>query len=452
MTYYQYMEQTAAKKNRSDDDRPLRIVVHSATAIDDEYPNGVLTTEKKFLEYFQSQGHHVKVISPKTPGVPDSISGFDIKKVASTKVQGFYAGTGGQNKIPRLFTHFKPEGTVVFSPFDFSTEVTVNTSRFLGVPIVSLFMTDIAQYAFDQGNATIERYSGASDPESQLEYTSQMQFGRGLAHWSLRAIRLGHNAQRIAAARHAYLHNLTDLTLVPSKATEHKAIRYGIHKKDIEILSRGVDSDMYNPERRSSEAVQKLRIELGVSEERPMVLYVGRMAPEKDLETLMALKPLFGRIRLVMVGDGPSRAEIEKLLGPDVLFVGAKSGEELANYYAAADIFVHPGTKETFGQTVQESKASGVVPIAPDIGGPVDTIEHGVTGFRFNPNKPHELREYVELLINDPDRRRNMGIEARKSIEGVSWAAKAEELIQHTRGIINLRKISKGLARQSLRT
>jgi phosphatidylinositol alpha 1,6-mannosyltransferase len=443
------MELIKSRSDHEESDKPLRLMLHSATPIDEAYPNGVLTTQKRFLEYFQDQGHIVKVLSPRTPGVPESISGYDIKTIASAFIQDFPVGVGGQNKIPRLFTNFKPDAAILASPFDISSEVTINSGRFFNVPMVSMLMTDIAQYAYDQGNATIERYSGIIDPKSQLEYTRAMKFGRRLAQIGLKTIGLGHNAQKIAALRIAYLHNLTDLTLVPSKATEQAAIRYGIASKDIEIVSRGVDSKLYHPDRRQSDAVMKLRAELGVSDERPMVLYVGRMAPEKDLETLAVLQPLLGRIRLVMVGDGPSRTDIEHLLGPDVTFVGIKLGEELANYYAAADIFVHPGTKETFGQTIPESKASGVVPIAPDIGGPVGTIEHGVTGFRFNPHKIHELREYTELLIDRPDLRRQMGELARKSVEGVSWESKAEELIQHTRNVIAAKKASKVSARQN---
>jgi len=437
-------EETAADVSDS-----LRIMYVSETPIDDNYPNGVLTTTKRILEYLGEQGHEVKIVCPRTDNVPDTYAGHGIKTVRSAVVQDFPVGIGGQNKIAKLEKKFRPDVAIFASPFGPMSETAINVAKTRGVPSVSMFMTDIAQYAYDQGNATIERYMGMKKPGSASEYAPVVRTARQLAVMALRLIGLGHNAKKIASRRHAALHNQTDITLVPSTATRDVVSSYGIDQDSLRILSRGVDSVMYHPDLKNTQRVQQLSHYLSGGRDVPIGLYVGRMAPEKDLETLAVLKPLLSDMSLVMVGDGPSLPAIKELLGDEVLFVGAKHGSELADYYAAADIFIHPGTKETFGQTIQEAKAAGIPPVAPAIGGPVDTIIHGETGYLFNPHKPHELREYVEQMIRSPDLRIRIGQQARRSIELISWSQKGQELVQHAQDAIAMHKKPRASVRQN---
>jgi phosphatidylinositol alpha 1,6-mannosyltransferase len=132
-----------------------------------------------------------------------------------------------------------------------------------------------------------------------------------------------------------------------------------------------------------------------------IVGYVGRIAPEKQVERMAALRGLDG-IRLAIVGDGPSLPATKRALaGMPVTWLGKLTGAELAAAYASFDVFVHTGTEETFGQTVQEAHASGIPVIAPRAGGPIDLVEHGVNGYLFDPSGDSQLRAYVEALSID---------------------------------------------------
>jgi glycosyltransferase involved in cell wall biosynthesis len=133
----------------------------------------------------------------------------------------------------------------------------------------------------------------------------------------------------------------------------------------LQIWGRGVDTGLFTPERRR---------DIGLA--RPVMLNVGRIAPEKNLQAFLDLD-LPGT--KVVVGDGPSLAELQRRY-PDAVFPGARQGEELADYYAAADVFVFPSLTDTFGLVMLESMASGVPVAAFPVTGPLDVVEPGVTG------------------------------------------------------------------------
>jgi phosphatidylinositol alpha 1,6-mannosyltransferase len=163
-----------------------------------------------------------------------------------------------------------------------------------------------------------------------------------------------------------------------------------------------------------------------------VVGYVGRLANEKKIEDLA---PLHDRedVQLVIVGDGPARQKLERTL-PRALFVGYKSGEDLAAHYASFDIFVHTGKHETFCQSIQESLASGVPVIAPNSGGPLDLVQHGATGFLLDTSNASDLIAAFELL-SDARTRSLMGITARESVIHRTWERVNNELIAHYRDL-----------------
>jgi phosphatidylinositol alpha 1,6-mannosyltransferase len=175
-----------------------------------------------------------------------------------------------------------------------------------------------------------------------------------------------------------------------------------------------------------------------------VVGYVGRMAPEKQVDRMSALRGL-GGIRLALVGDGPSLGSIKRELhGMPVTYLGSLSGAELAAAYASFDVFLHTGTEETFGQTVQEAHASGLPVVAPRAGGPIDLIDHGTTGYLYDPTDATTMRAYVEALSLDPELRSRMGEAGRRSVLGKSWYGVCSDLVGYYEQAIASRLVVAG--------
>ncbi|WP_350226970.1 glycosyltransferase [Barrientosiimonas endolithica] len=166
-----------------------------------------------------------------------------------------------------------------------------------------------------------------------------------------------------------------------------------------------------------------------------IVGYVGRLAPEKECHRLAEVANLPG-VSLCLVGDGPTRGALEQLL-PRANFLGYRSGLPLAHAYAALDVFVHTGTKETFGQTLQEAMAAGLPVVAPAAGGPLDIVKPGVTGLLFDPEQPGSLRQAVGGLVADPAMRARMGASGRGKVETRSWKTLTAELLEFYGSVIN---------------
>ena len=170
---------------------------------------------------------------------------------------------------------------------------------------------------------------------------------------------------------------------------------------------------------------------------KPIIGFVGRLAPEKHVERLAALA---GRddLQLVIVGDGVDRAKLRSAL-PSAVFTGALYGEELAAAYASMDVFVHPGEHETFCQAVQEAMASGLPVIAPDAGGPRDLVAPYRTGTAAAGQRIRgQADESVDHLIAE---RQRYSVAARRSVLGRTWPAICDELLGHYDDVIGLRRL-----------
>jgi phosphatidylinositol alpha 1,6-mannosyltransferase len=126
-----------------------------------------------------------------------------------------------------------------------------------------------------------------------------------------------------------------------------------------------------------------------------------------------------------------------------VTWLGKLTGDDLAAAYGAFDIFVHTGTEETFGQTIQEAHSSGIPVVAPRAGGPIDLIDHGTNGFLFDPyGDPGELRAYVEALVIDETLRSRMGEAGRRTVLGRSWESICAELFAHYESAVASRALA----------
>ena len=320
------------------------------------------------------------------PGpAPSSYRGFEVKTVPSVTLRQFRVGL--PTRLENLFREFQPDVVHAASPFGLGARG-LAAARNLNIATVAIYQTDMPSY--------LAQHAG---PLSA--YTRK-------ASWNW--------------VRH--LHSLADLTLAPSSATVAELAEHGVPR--VALWARGVDTELFTPNHREDAATQALRGRIAPNGE-TIVGYVGRLAPEKELERLAALADL-PNMRLAIVGDGPSRPELERLL-PQAHFLGRQVGEELARSYAAFDVFVHTGTKETFGQTLQEAMASGLPVVAPAAGGPLDIVKPGVTGLLFDPESPTGLREAVGSLVNDEATRTRMGASALRRVADRSWSGMVDRLL-----------------------
>jgi phosphatidylinositol alpha 1,6-mannosyltransferase len=219
----------------------------------------------------------------------------------------------------------------------------------------------------------------------------------------------------------------------PSQGIIQELARHGI--TNTELWSRGIDLGRFSPRWRDPE----LRARVGADDQTPVLLLVSRLVKEKDLADLVAadriLRSRGARYKLVMVGDGPMRPELEKSL-PDAHFAGHQTGEALARWYASGDIFVFPSTTETFGNVILEAQASGLPAVVVDSGGPPDLVEPGETGLIARANDPADFAEKVMSLLADPEARARMGCRGREAAAEHDWGAINGRLLESYRRVL----------------
>jgi len=221
------------------------------------------------------------------------------------------------------------------------------------------------------------------------------------------------------------LHNRTACTLVPTEQLKSELGQLGFER--LRIAGRGVDAALFNPTRRSTE----LRRQWGCLNDERVVISVGRVAPEKGLDLFAAAAQSMHRIdpsiRVVVVGDGPRRASLERR-HPGFHFAGMRVGEDLAAHYASADLFLFPSVTETFGNVVLEAMASGLAVLAYDDAAARQHIVHRVSGLLAPRGNAQLFTHLAELLARDPALRHSLGHEARRVSEGLPWERKFPEL------------------------
>ncbi|RMR38613.1 Glycosyl transferase, group 1 protein [Pseudomonas amygdali pv. mori] len=219
-----------------------------------------------------------------------------------------------------------------------------------------------------------------------------------------------------------WFHNRSRMTLVPSISQKMELERRGFER--IELLSRGVDSQLFNPSRRS----QTLRESWGLQASDIGVIHVGRLAPEKNLGLLKAsfetLKNSYPQrnIKLIVVGDGPQRQQLEQQI-PDAIFCGTQRGEVLAMHYASADMFLFPSLTETFGNVVLEALASGLGVVAYDEAAAGQHIRHGHNGALAMPGDEAAFIDAARWLLEDSETLRRVRLNARQHASRQGWTA-----------------------------
>ncbi|KAB5552152.1 hypothetical protein DKX38_009463 [Salix brachista] len=227
-----------------------------------------------------------------------------------------------------------------------------------------------------------------------------------------------------------FLHRAADLTLVPSAAIgrDLEAARVTAANK-IRLWNKGVDSESFHPRFRCNE----MRVRLSNGEpEKPLIVHVGRIGVEKNLDFLKRVMDRLPGARIAIIGDGPYREELEKMLtGIPAVFTGMLGGEELSQAYASGDVFVMPSESETLGLVVLEAMSSGIPVVAARAGGIPDIIspeQEGKTGFLYNPGDLDDCLSKLEPLLDNKELRETMGEAARQDMEKYDWKAATKKI------------------------
>jgi phosphatidylinositol alpha 1,6-mannosyltransferase len=356
--------------------------------------NGVTNSVLRVIEHLRHNGHEVIVIAPDTPRgespadrVHDGVRVHRVRSAMFPKITSLPLG------IPRprmvgVLRGFDPDVVHLASPALLGWGG-MHAARYLGVPTVAVFQTDVAGFAESYG----------------IGFTAK-------AAWAWTRM----------------VHSRVDRTLAPSTAAMENLAAHRIPR--VFKWARGVDIAGFAPSARDEQLRRRWS-----PDGKPVVGFVGRLAPEKHVERLAVLARR-DDLQLVIVGDGVDRTKLESTL-PNAVFTGALYGEELATAYASMDVFVHPGEHETFCQAVQEAMASGLPVIAPDAGGPRDLVAPMHTGLLL------PVREFESRLSTSVDHllaeRRRYSIAARRSVLGRTWPAICEELIGHYEAVMGMR-------------
>jgi phosphatidylinositol alpha 1,6-mannosyltransferase len=348
--------------------------------------NGVTNSVLRVLEHLRRTGHEALVIAPDSlRGEPPADKVHDGIRVHRVPARMFPKVTSLPLGVPRprllsVLRGFDPDVVHLASPALLGYGG-LQAARRLNVPTVAVFQTDIAGFAASYGMSVASR-----------------------AAWSW--------------TRH--LHSRADRTLAPSTAAMEDLALHRIPR--VHKWARGVDVAGFAPSARD----ERLRRSWSPAG-KPVVGFVGRLAPEKHVERLAALAAR-DDLQLVIVGDGIDREKLQSVL-PAAVFTGALYGAELACAYASMDVFVHPGEHETFCQAVQEAMASGLPVIAPNAGGPRDLVAPWRTGLLLEVAEfEARLSDAVDHLISERPR---YALAARRSVLGRTWPAICDELLGH---------------------
>lgn len=321
--------------------RSLRVAVVTET-----YPpevNGVAMTMARLVDGLLARGHGIQLVRPRQMGEADRalrtdglhemfMRGMPIPRYPQLRL-GLPAKSAlvqaWQKRRPDL-VHIATEGPLGWSA--------LKAARKLRLPVSSDFRTNFHAYS--------------------------SHYGLG---WLNRTI----------AAYLRKFHNQADLTMAPTEALRAQLAALGFER--LQVVGRGVDTRRFDPALRSP----VVRRRWGVAVDDPVVLYVGRLAPEKNLDLLVraydAMRLRRKQLHLVVVGEGPCADELRQRC-PNALLLGSQQGMELAQSYASADIFLFPSRTETYGNVTAEALASGLAVLAFDDAAAHELIRHGHNG------------------------------------------------------------------------
>jgi len=371
----------------------LRVAVVTET-----YPpeiNGVARTVGLMVEALLERGHEVQLIRPRQGAERVSSVDRTLRLVAGFPIP-FYRHLQIGFARPRLlqkdWSQWRPDLVHVVTEGPLGWAAAIAAGR-LGIPVCSDFHTNFHRYSRHYGFGML---SGA------------------VARY-LRS-----------------LHNRADCTLVPT--AQMRANLEALAFERVAVVGRGVDTRLFNPARRS----ERLRAAWGCTGNETVALHVGRIAPEKNLglfvDAALGMQAIDPKVRVVLVGDGPQGPALRNR-HPEFVFAGMRTGEDLAEHYASADVFLFPSVTETFGNVTLEAMASGLAVVAYDYAAAQQYLRHGASGLLAPQGDTAEFIAMAAQLARNRDLRLRFGVEARRAAEAASWDRAFDELERVLRNI-----------------
>jgi len=372
--------------------RSLRIACVTET-----YPpevNGVSLTVARMVEGLHRRNHDVQLVRPRQAAEadPDSAGRFQevlLKGLPIPRYPSLRMGVPSKRTLIQLWTHHRPDVVHIATegPLGWSA---LQAALQLKLPVCSDFRTNFHTYS--------------------------QHYGVG---WLYKPIM-------------AYLrkfHNRTLCTMVPTEALRRELAQAGFH--NLAVVTRGVDTVQFDPSRRS----EALRRSWGVDADTLVVSCVGRLAREKNLDVLMsafeAIERQHPQARLLVVGSGPLRAELE-VRCPQAIFAGQRTGDDLAAHYASSDLFLFPSLSETFGNVTTEALASGLPIVAFDYAAAAQVIAAEEQGVRVPFGDSEAFVHAAVALALDGPRRDRLGHAARVRATELDW----ESIVQRFEGVL----------------
>ena len=369
----------------------MTTALHIALITDTFAPeiNGVANTLGHLYDGLRARNHRIELIRPRQTDDGNQRSNDGLMLCRGWPLPGYPGLQWGLTSTHRLTKRWRqqPPDVVYIATEGPLGLCALRVARRLGITAITGFHTNFQQYLRQHGLTL---------------------FTRALTHY-LR-----------------WFHNRSALTLVPSTSQRVELERR--HFERLDLLPRGVDSQLFNPAKRQN----ALRQSWGLRENDIALLYVGRLAPEKNLD---ALKRCFDelqaryparRFKLIVVGDGAKRAVLEAAL-PEAIFCGQQSGHALACHFASADVFLFPSLGETFGNVVLEAQASGLGVVAYDEAAAGLHIRHGYNGVLAMPGDEYAWIEAACWLLEDPETLRTLRLNARRHASRQSWPGIIEQ-------------------------
>lgn len=349
--------------------------------------NGVANSVLRVSRFLQANGHEVLIVAPGFPASVNSdidINRLNVKRIrhiSLPKVADFEVGASSVAKLENILRDFNPDVVHLASPFALGMQG-CRAARNLGIPVVAVYQTDVSGFASFYGLPKIAKFA---------------------RKWSNQ------------------IHRMSTINLVPSSSTMNEFVKFGV--PNVRLWGRGVDTELFSPDKRS----QQIR-DSWLTNGRTIVGYLGRLAPEKQIDRLSSLDE--NEHKVIVIGDGPMRSELEKKL-PNATFTGQLSGQELAATLASLDVLISTGEHETFCQVIQEAMAAGIPVIAPRAGGPIDLVIEGVTGFLYEPGSTKSMLNRLRILHENEKLRKQFGFQATQIVKGRTWEAICQELVGH---------------------